>query len=179
MLNPVFSPKHMRGLVPIFYPIAHQLRDILAKKVTEGEEEIDMSSWMSRAALEYIGQGGMGYRFDSLDLSSTNKYHDAVKLFVCAVSTYSLIGGLIRLIPAQFCSSSTSSSSSSHTLPAWEALGSVERSFKPCLRRPSNKPWILSTSCTINPWKYIMRRRTLWPKVTMQLCSRSERGRTS
>lgn len=77
----------MRGLVPIFYPIAHQLRDILAQEVADGEEEIDMSSWMSRAALEYIGQGGMGYQFDSLDQSKSNKYHDAVKTFVYVVST--------------------------------------------------------------------------------------------
>lgn len=76
----------MRGLVPIFYPIAHQLREILAKKVAEGDEEIDMSTWMSRAALEYIGQGGMGYRFDSLDQSKTNRYHDTMKAFVCVVS---------------------------------------------------------------------------------------------
>lgn len=27
MLNPAFSPKHLRGLLPIFYPIAHQVSD--------------------------------------------------------------------------------------------------------------------------------------------------------
>lgn len=82
MLNPVFSPKHMRDLAPIFFPIAHQLRDLLTLRVKESDEEIDMSTWMSRAALEYIGQGGMGYEFDALDQKKTNKYHDAVKLFV-------------------------------------------------------------------------------------------------
>lgn len=79
MLNPVFSPKHMRELAPIFYPIAHQLRDILAKKVCSGDEELDMSMWMGRAAMEYIGQGGMGYSFDSLDESKTNRYHEAAE----------------------------------------------------------------------------------------------------
>ena len=39
MLNPVFSPKHMRDLAPIFYPIAHQLCDILQQKVEETDDE--------------------------------------------------------------------------------------------------------------------------------------------
>ena len=82
MLNPVFSPKHMRDLVPIFYPIAHQLCDVLEEQMREKNEDVDMSTWMSRAALEYIGQGGMGYQFDALDVAKTNRYHDAVKLFV-------------------------------------------------------------------------------------------------
>ena len=82
MLNPVFSTKHMRDLAPIFYPIAHQLCDVLEQQIKENDEDVDMSTWMSRAALEYIGQGGMGYQFDALDMAKTNKYHDAVKLFM-------------------------------------------------------------------------------------------------
>lgn len=127
MLNPVFSPKHMRDLAPIFYPIAHQLRDLLTLRVKESDEEIDMSTWMSRAALEYIGQGGMGYEFDALDQNKTNKYHDAVKLFVycpilcepLAVADYPIAG--LR---------SQSTTSSSNSFPIWSRLaarGSVER----------------------------------------------------
>lgn len=71
----------MRDLAPVFYQIAHQLRDVLAKKVRSGEEELDMCIWMGRAAMEYIGQGGMGYSFDSLDETKTNKYHEAAKSF--------------------------------------------------------------------------------------------------
>ena len=82
MLNPVFSLKHMRGLAPIFYPIAHQLREVLACKVEQGEDELDINSWMSHAALEYIGQGGMGYSFDALDEAKPNRYHDAAKLLL-------------------------------------------------------------------------------------------------
>ena len=82
MLNPVFSTKHMRDLAPIFYPIAHQLCDVLEQQIKEDDEDVDMSTWMSRAALEYIGQGGMGYQFNALDMAKTNKYHDAVKLFM-------------------------------------------------------------------------------------------------
>ncbi|KAH8119691.1 cytochrome P450 [Phellopilus nigrolimitatus] len=80
MLNPVFSLKHMRDLIPIFYPIAHELRDILARQVRSGMEEINVVKWMSRAALEYIGQGGLGYTFEALDDRTTNTYSEAIKL---------------------------------------------------------------------------------------------------
>lgn len=69
----------MRDLVPIFYPLAYQLRDLLAKKIRNGEEELDMTFWMGRAALEYIGQGGMGHSFDALDETKTNRYHEATQ----------------------------------------------------------------------------------------------------
>ncbi len=42
-----------------------------------------MMKWMSNAALEYIGQAGLGYTFDALDekRSSANRYSEAVQLF--------------------------------------------------------------------------------------------------
>ncbi|KAI5121966.1 hypothetical protein M0805_002036 [Coniferiporia weirii] len=80
MLNPVFSLKHMRGLIPIFYPIAHNLREVLENQVRDGPKEMNVMKWISRAALEYIGQGGLGYKFDALDESIENEYSSSVKL---------------------------------------------------------------------------------------------------
>lgn len=80
MMNPVFSSKHMRDLVPILYPVAHQLRDVLVRKVKKGEEEINVMKWLSLAALEYIGQGGLGYTFEALDETKTNEYNEAIRL---------------------------------------------------------------------------------------------------
>jgi len=34
--------------------------------VKDGSKEVDVLHWMSRTALELIGQSGMGYSFDSL-----------------------------------------------------------------------------------------------------------------
>ncbi|EJC98472.1 cytochrome P450 [Fomitiporia mediterranea MF3/22] len=79
ILNPIFSLKHMRGLLQIFYPIAHQLRDILINEIRDSKETIDVMKWMSRAALEYIGQGGLGYSFDAFDEKKGNNYSDAMK----------------------------------------------------------------------------------------------------
>ena len=69
MLNPVFSLKHMRNLVPVFYPIAHELRRVIMQQVhvlgggeakDEQFVELNVMKYLSRAALEYIGQGGIG-----------------------------------------------------------------------------------------------------------------------
>lgn len=36
--------------------------------------------WMSRAALEYIGQGGLGHSFQALDEAKTDTFSEAIKL---------------------------------------------------------------------------------------------------
>ncbi|KAL5482360.1 hypothetical protein ACEPAI_8954 [Sanghuangporus weigelae] len=79
MLNPVFSMRHMRDLLPVFYPIAYDLRDILLKRVRDEPKEIDLMSWLSRAALEYIGQAGFGYTFNALHDEKSSEYGDHVK----------------------------------------------------------------------------------------------------
>ena len=51
------------------------------KQVQEaGGKDINLNKWMSRAALEYIGQGGLGYSFDALDENATNTYSEAIKM---------------------------------------------------------------------------------------------------
>lgn len=45
--------------------------------------EVDMLHWMSRAAVEIIGQAGLGYSFDNLqEEESANPYTLAAKNFV-------------------------------------------------------------------------------------------------
>ena len=46
----------------------------------EGAEQ-DVTNWMARAALEAIGQGGLGYSFDPLISDSKDTYADAIKSF--------------------------------------------------------------------------------------------------
>ncbi|KAK7466274.1 hypothetical protein VKT23_005002 [Stygiomarasmius scandens] len=68
-LNPVFSIAHMRNMLPIFYDVVHKLENGLSRKFENGTEstEIELLSWMSRTALELIGQAGLGYSFDTLE----------------------------------------------------------------------------------------------------------------
>ncbi|KAI0723656.1 cytochrome P450 [Fomitopsis betulina] len=66
LLNPVFSIAHMRHMLPIFYNITSKLREAIAKRVKDGQQEIDMLDWMGRTALELVGQAGLGWSFDPL-----------------------------------------------------------------------------------------------------------------
>ena len=54
----------------------------MTEKIQNGEEEINVQQWMSRAALEYITLGGMGYKMDALEISKKNEYNEAVKMFL-------------------------------------------------------------------------------------------------
>ncbi|KAG6907125.1 hypothetical protein DXG01_010429 [Tephrocybe rancida] len=91
MLNPVFSTMHMRHMMPLFNDVAERLQKALAIKLTSGAQEasypisnhwpfIDILHWMSRTALELIGQSGLGYSFDPLvEGAKPHPFSEAVK----------------------------------------------------------------------------------------------------
>ncbi|KAG5636862.1 hypothetical protein H0H81_006584 [Sphagnurus paluster] len=80
MMNPVFSVAHLRDMLPIFYEVTQKIDVAIAKDLSDGPREINILQWMTRAALEMIGQSGLGYSFDSLeDEESENPYTKAVK----------------------------------------------------------------------------------------------------
>ncbi|KAG2003363.1 cytochrome P450 [Coprinopsis cinerea AmutBmut pab1-1] len=83
MLNPVFSIAHMRGMVPIFWEVASKVRATFQRKVANGPVEIEMHHWITRTALELIGQSGLGWTFDTLteDEHTTHPFHVALKSF--------------------------------------------------------------------------------------------------
>ncbi|KAH6909121.1 cytochrome P450 [Coprinopsis sp. MPI-PUGE-AT-0042] len=66
ILNPVFSIKHMRGMVPVFDEITLKLAGTIGRLVSDGKKEVEVFEWLTRAALELIGQSGFGYSFDPL-----------------------------------------------------------------------------------------------------------------
>ena len=100
MLNPLFSAKHLREMTPIFNTIVHrvsasylcmqsevhprgaQLLGAISSRVENGSEEIDVLGWMARAALELIGQGGLGYSFDPLTEDKADEFADSIKAFL-------------------------------------------------------------------------------------------------
>ncbi|KAI0789222.1 cytochrome P450 [Abortiporus biennis] len=91
MLNPVFSINHMRHMTPVFYAIAHKLRDAIALQVEGTAKDLDMLRWIGRTALELIGQGGLGYSFDSLTEDKSNAFGDALKNFLPTVFQVQLL----------------------------------------------------------------------------------------
>lgn len=48
-------------------------------QVADGPKELDMLLYMSRAALELIGQGGLGYSLESFKKESANPFTLAMK----------------------------------------------------------------------------------------------------
>ncbi|KAI0059752.1 cytochrome P450 [Artomyces pyxidatus] len=98
-LNPVFSIKHMRSMVPLFHGITRQLCTVLAAKAAGGRQEIDMLEWLGRLALELIAQGGLGYTFNSLDPNSTeNEFGRAIKEYNPTISRLATFRKLFPLI---------------------------------------------------------------------------------
>lgn len=77
MIQPLFGAAHMRVLTPTFWDIAYQARDVIRAKVTCASDAgkapcgasavLDLWKWSSRAALEGVGVGALGYSFDALD----------------------------------------------------------------------------------------------------------------
>ncbi|PSR73475.1 hypothetical protein PHLCEN_2v10767 [Hermanssonia centrifuga] len=82
MLNPVFSIAHMRHMTPLFYETTHRLRRAVTTQVAGGSSEVDILNWMSRTALELVGQGGLGYSFDLLEKDIPNPFGDALKRYL-------------------------------------------------------------------------------------------------
>ncbi|KAJ6513338.1 cytochrome P450 [Mycena sanguinolenta] len=79
MLNPVFSAAHLRHMVPIFFGVGKRLRAALESRVQHGPKEFDLLLWMSRTALELVGQAGLGYSFDPLETDEIPPYIKSVK----------------------------------------------------------------------------------------------------
>ncbi|KAI0628909.1 cytochrome P450 [Trametes polyzona] len=101
MLNPVFSIAHMRRMVPIFHEVTHKLQQGIEARVAgrDGPVELDMLNWMSRTALELIGQSGLGYSFDPLVADSADEFGTAIKEFQPTISQLQLLRRFIPYIP--------------------------------------------------------------------------------
>ena len=56
------------------------MKAIIENEVLAGKEYVDIMNWTSRAALEYVGRGGLGYNFDALNKNEQrNEYSEAIK----------------------------------------------------------------------------------------------------
>ncbi|KZT61473.1 cytochrome P450 [Calocera cornea HHB12733] len=98
IMNPSFSPGQIREVTPIFFETGAQLRDvlnsILSKSPSPDGVEIDVYSWVGRAALDIIGQAGFGYHFNAL-------YDESNELFRAFHAMFEAMGqaqviGLLR-----------------------------------------------------------------------------------
>lgn len=89
MMNPVFSVAHLRNMLPIFYEITNKVHMAIRKDLADGPREINILQWMTRAALEMVGQSGLGYSFDSLsDEESENTCTKSVKELLSTIQQF-------------------------------------------------------------------------------------------
>ena len=56
------------------------MRRAITAQVQDGDREVDVHAWMGRAALELVGQGGLGHSFDPLESEMEDPYGKAIKL---------------------------------------------------------------------------------------------------
>ncbi|KAF5339400.1 hypothetical protein D9611_009907 [Ephemerocybe angulata] len=99
ILNPVFSIAHMRDMTPTFYSIGRKLRDSLTK-LNESEKEIDMLPWLTRCALELIGQSGFGYSFDTLEIGAPeHRFGHSMKNYTAALNDTALVICRFTIMP--------------------------------------------------------------------------------
>ncbi|KAG6909968.1 hypothetical protein DXG01_014237 [Tephrocybe rancida] len=71
----------------MFNDVAKKLETTIKTKLATGPQEIDILHWMGRAALEMIGQSGLGYTFDPLVEGATpHPFSEAAKAISPATS---------------------------------------------------------------------------------------------
>ncbi|KAI0754283.1 cytochrome P450 [Daedaleopsis nitida] len=101
MLNPVFSTTHMRRMNSIFNDIGHKLQTAIEQQLKghEGPVELDMHSWISRTALELIGQAGLGYSFDPLVEAKPDEFASAIKEFQPTMVELSILRRILPYLP--------------------------------------------------------------------------------
>ncbi|KAF6762408.1 cytochrome P450 [Ephemerocybe angulata] len=81
MLNPVFSIKQMRTMIPKFFAVTYDLRDVLLRKTVDGPQQVDMLTWTTRTALEIVAQAVLGQSFDPVsETHEEHPYISAMKL---------------------------------------------------------------------------------------------------
>ncbi|KAF9453669.1 cytochrome P450 [Macrolepiota fuliginosa MF-IS2] len=102
ILNPAFAPAEVKLFTETFLDKATKLRDIWTSQVqqNQGETRIEVLSWLSRAALDVIGETGFGYKFDALaeEPNRTSELHEAFKVMFRVGTNPSLIRLLRGLV---------------------------------------------------------------------------------
>ncbi|TYJ59084.1 hypothetical protein B9479_000073 [Cryptococcus floricola] len=123
-LSPSFSPNSIKGMVPIFFDKAYELKGRLLGLVDDDEEsqasptppkgqdkqpngrKIDMLKWTGKATLDVIGLAGFDYDFQTLEGGENelaNAYREMFEIGM-GISAMSVIQGLfpaLRFIPTE------------------------------------------------------------------------------
>ncbi|KAJ2915621.1 hypothetical protein MD484_g4782, partial [Candolleomyces efflorescens] len=81
IMNPVFSPAHMKTMTSQFFDITRKLQEVFFHKTSDGPQEIEVLSWLTRTAFEIVAQSGFGTSFDPITESHPeHRYVQSTKL---------------------------------------------------------------------------------------------------
>ncbi|KAJ7727343.1 cytochrome P450 [Mycena olivaceomarginata] len=105
MLNPAFSAAHLRQMAKSHLLRCREkaqsfhssLQSAIQSRVQDGPKENNILLWMTRTALELIGQAGLGHSFDSLDTDEIPPYITSVKKLQVTVHKMAL--GMKYILP--------------------------------------------------------------------------------
>jgi len=85
-------------MIHIFRDVTEKLRNSLMSKAENNPQEVDILHWMTRTALELIGQSGFGYSFDSLiEYATPHPYSTSAQLLM--VTMFRMIVPISYLLP--------------------------------------------------------------------------------
>ncbi|KAI0764614.1 cytochrome P450 [Trametes elegans] len=98
MLAPLFSPKHLRSLVPTLYEVTDKVVGAINAHIPGQSASIDMAGWIGRTTLEISGQTIIGYSFDPLTEDVPDDFADALKSFFPTMITPQMMA-LFQFIP--------------------------------------------------------------------------------
>ncbi|KAI0684490.1 cytochrome P450 monooxygenase [Cytidiella melzeri] len=96
LLNPVFSTSQIRRITPALYRTVHALCEAIQSDLHGIAKEVDMLNWMSRSALECVGQGVLGYYCDPLTEEKPNEYANALKALAPAFTNLSVFAPIVQ-----------------------------------------------------------------------------------
>ncbi|KAI0716355.1 cytochrome P450 [Earliella scabrosa] len=80
-LNPVFSVRYLREMIPTLNSVARELTAVLKERVAEPNTEVDVSQFLSRYTLESVGRTALGTSFGPLGEHDGTDYSRALKEF--------------------------------------------------------------------------------------------------
>ncbi|KAJ1305501.1 hypothetical protein OPQ81_000508 [Rhizoctonia solani] len=83
--------------IPTFMGIAKETTNAINKELasSEGSKEVDVFPWATAAALDLVGEAGLGYAFNSFS-GVRNEYSAAIKI---VTQSFGKIGPLIQILP--------------------------------------------------------------------------------
>jgi hypothetical protein len=67
LLNPIFAVTYLREMNPIFHDVAYRLRGAIRDQIASNVGTVDMVPWLTRTALDLIGEAGLGHRFGAIE----------------------------------------------------------------------------------------------------------------